>query len=85
MKQTKKNLIKEYNLNGKVKKNGLVGKFLGYVKEKQKRGFANFTKERLREIASKAGKLAHKLGRAHQFTSEEAKKAGKLGGGRPRK
>ena len=33
-----------------------------------------------REIASKGGKMAHKLGRAHKFTSEEARIAGKKGG-----
>jgi general stress protein YciG len=34
----------------------------------------------LREIASKGGKAAHAQGRAHQFTAEEARKAGAKGG-----
>lgn len=33
-----------------------------------------------REIASKGGKTAHKLGVAHQWTSAEAKAAGRKGG-----
>ena len=33
-----------------------------------------------REIASKGGKAAHAQGRAHEFTDEEARTAGRLGG-----
>ena len=33
-----------------------------------------------RKIASKGGKAAHKMGTAHEFTHEEAVKAGKKGG-----
>jgi general stress protein YciG len=33
-----------------------------------------------REIASKGGKAAHQLGVAHEFTSEEARSAGRKGG-----
>jgi general stress protein YciG len=33
-----------------------------------------------REIASKAGKAAHAKGTAHQWTSEEARAAGRKGG-----
>ena len=33
-----------------------------------------------REIASKGGKAAHESGRAHEFTSEEARVAGRKGG-----
>lgn len=36
--------------------------------------------EKQREIASKGGKAAHAAKAAHQFTPEEAKAAGKLGG-----
>lgn len=36
--------------------------------------------ERRREVASKGGHRAHELGKAHQFTSEEAQIAGKKGG-----
>lgn len=33
--------------------------------------------ETQREIASKGGKAAHEQGNAHEFTSEEAREAGK--------
>jgi len=33
-----------------------------------------------REIASKGGKAAHAQGRAHEFTAEEARAAGRKGG-----
>lgn len=49
-------------------------------KKKQKRGFAAMSKKKQREIASKGGVAAHKLGVAHEFTSEEARAAGKKGG-----
>jgi hypothetical protein len=35
------------------------------------------------EIASKGGKAAHAAGTAHQFTSDEARAAGKKGGVAP--
>jgi hypothetical protein len=36
--------------------------------------------DRLREIASRGGKLAHAQGKAHEFTSEEGREAGRIGG-----
>jgi len=36
--------------------------------------------EKQKEIASKGGKAAHQKGTAHQFTSEEARAAGRKGG-----
>lgn len=47
---------------------------------KSKRGFASMKPEKQKLIASAGGKKAHKLKRAHQWTSEEARAAGKLGG-----
>jgi general stress protein YciG len=44
------------------------------------RGFASMDDERQREIASKGGKAAHESGHAHEFDSEEARKAGRKGG-----
>jgi general stress protein YciG len=44
------------------------------------RGFASMSEEERREIASKGGKAAHEQGTAHEFDSEEAKKAGHKGG-----
>lgn len=36
--------------------------------------------DRQREIASKGGRAAHQKGTAHEFTSEEARSAGRKGG-----
>jgi uncharacterized protein len=44
------------------------------------RGFATFSPEKMRAVASKGGKAAHALGRAHKWTSEEAQIAGRKGG-----
>ncbi len=45
--------------------------------KRAKRGFAVLSPEKKREIASMGGKAAHEHGRAHRFTSEEARAAGK--------
>ena len=44
------------------------------------RGFAAMDAAKQREIASKGGKAAHEKGTAHEFTSEEAREAGRKGG-----
>jgi len=51
---------------------------------KKPQGFAAMSPEKQREIASKGGKTSQSLGTAHRFTSEEARAAGKIGGGRPK-
>lgn len=45
-----------------------------------RRGFAAMDRGKQREIASKGGKAAHAKGTAHEFTSEEAREAGRKGG-----
>lgn len=45
-----------------------------------RRGFASMDRERQREIARKGGKAAHQQGVAHQWSSEEAREAGRKGG-----
>jgi len=47
---------------------------------KSNRGFASMDAEKQREIASKGGKAAHVQGRAHEFTPDEARAAGRKGG-----
>lgn len=47
---------------------------------KSDRGFASMDPKKQREIASKGGKAVHAKGTAHEWNSEEARKAGKLGG-----
>jgi general stress protein YciG len=44
------------------------------------RGFASMDEDKQKEIASKGGKAAHEKGTAHEFTSEEAREAGRKGG-----
>src|SRR5437762_14264075 len=44
------------------------------------RGFASMDTHRQREIARKGGRAAHEKGRAHEFTAEEARAAGRKGG-----
>ena len=46
------------------------------------RGFASMASEKQREIARKGGRAAHEKGKAHEFTSEEARQAGRKGGER---
>lgn len=41
------------------------------------RGFAAMDPQRQREIASLGGRAAHQSGHAHEFTSEEARVAGR--------
>ncbi|MES2740310.1 MAG: KGG domain-containing protein [Pseudomonadota bacterium] len=45
-----------------------------------KRGFAAMDEQQQREIASKGGQAAHQKGTAHEFDSEEARRAGQKGG-----
>ena len=47
------------------------------------RGFASMDPEKQREIAAEGGRAAHASGHAHEFTSKEAREAGRMshGGG----
>jgi general stress protein YciG len=45
-----------------------------------RRGFASMDQNRQRDIASQGGRAAHERGTAHEFTSEEAREAGRKGG-----
>ena len=44
------------------------------------RGFASMDPDKQREIASKGGRAAHVQGTAHEWTSDEARAAGRKGG-----
>lgn len=48
--------------------------------KKSTRGFASMDPAKQKAIASRGGKAAHEKGTAHEFTSEEARAAGRLGG-----
>jgi hypothetical protein len=43
-----------------------------------KRGFASMDPAQQREIAAEGGRAAHEKGTAHEFTSEEARRAGSM-------
>ena len=46
----------------------------------KKCGFASMDPAKQREIASKGGRAAHEKGTAHEWSSEEAREAGRRGG-----
>ena len=48
--------------------------------KKSMRGFAAMDAEKQREIARKGGRAAHEQGVAHEWSSQEAREAGKKGG-----
>ena len=45
-----------------------------------RRGFAAMDPDEQREIASMGGRASHEYGHGHEFTSEEAREAGRKGG-----
>jgi uncharacterized protein len=45
------------------------------------RGFASMDPDKQRAIASEGGKAAHEKGTAHEFTPEEARRAGSMSHG----
>src|ERR1700733_14882894 len=50
------------------------------TRPKRRRGFAAMDHALVREIARKGGRAAHSAGTAHEFSSEEARVAGRKGG-----
>lgn len=50
------------------------------LNDKDSRGFASMAADKQRAIASKGGREAHLKGTAHEWTSEEARAAGRKGG-----
>ena len=57
---------------------GLFG--MDEVEKRRPRGFAAMDRALVREIARKGGKAAHEQGTGHEFTSDEARVAGRKGG-----
>jgi general stress protein YciG len=49
-------------------------------KPRRPRGFAAMDRKLVTELARKGGKAAHQLGAAHEFSSDEAREAGRKGG-----
>jgi general stress protein YciG len=52
----------------------------GEAKPRRPRGFAAMDRRLVTEIARKGGKAAHTAGTAHEFTTDEAREAGRKGG-----
>ena len=52
----------------------------GSSPRRSNRGFASMDRTKQREIASKGGRAAHQKGTAHEWTSDEARNAGRKGG-----
>lgn len=50
-----------------------------------RRGFALLTPQQRHDVAVKGAKAAHRSGRAHQWTREEARLAGAKGGKAPKR
>ncbi len=53
------------------------GRMEEQARRKSIRGFAAMDPQRQREIASLGGRAAHQSGHAHEFTSDEARAAGR--------
>lgn len=47
---------------------------------KKLRGFAAMSPEKRKEISSRGGRAAHLKGSAHEWTKDEAREAGRVGG-----
>jgi len=49
------------------------------------RGFASMNPDKQRQIARKGGRAAHEIGTAHEWSSAEARDAGRKGGAASRR
>jgi general stress protein YciG len=59
---------------------GRVPRGVMTMTEQSRRGFASMEPDKQRQIAEKGGRAAHAKGTAHEFTSDEAREAGRKGG-----
>lgn len=69
-------LILQQSAGDVFKESQMTEKYEGSA-PRAKRGFAAMSPERQRQIASLGGRAAHLSGHAHEFTSAEARIAGK--------
>ena len=67
-------------VSGNRNDSGADSRNTGTVSRKTPRGFAAMDPQAQRAIAAKGGRAAHQKGTAHEFTSEEARVAGRKGG-----
>jgi uncharacterized protein len=68
------------SIGGSRNDGGGDGRGASSVSRKTPRGFAAMDPQAQRAIAAKGGRAAHQKGTAHEFTSEEARVAGRKGG-----
>jgi general stress protein YciG len=68
------------SIGGNRNDGGVDSRNTGSVSRKTPRGFAAMDPQAQRAIAAKGGRAAHQKGTAHEFTSEEARIAGRKGG-----
>lgn len=68
------------SLNGNGMENGMGKDENGGRRGTANRGFAAMSPERQKAIASEGGRAAHKQGVAHEWSSDEAREAGRKGG-----
>ena len=47
---------------------------------KERRGFASMSPEKQRKVAAAGGRMAHRKGTGHEWTTDEAREAGRKGG-----
>ncbi len=66
--------------SGNRNDSGADSRITSGVSRKTPRGFAAMDPQAQRAIAAKGGRAAHQKGTAHEFTSEEARVAGRKGG-----
>ncbi|MDP9202844.1 MAG: hypothetical protein M3P26_13060 [Gemmatimonadota bacterium] len=66
--------------SGSRSDSGAESRSTSSVSRKTPRGFAAMDPQAQRAIAAKGGRAAHQKGTAHEFTSEEARVAGRKGG-----
>lgn len=67
-------------ISGNRHESGVESRGTATVSRKTPRGFAAMDPQAQRAIAAKGGRAAHQKGTAHEFTSEEARIAGRKGG-----
>ena len=67
-------------MSGNRNDSGIDSRNTSSVSRKTPRGFAAMDPQAQRAIAAKGGRAAHQKGTAHEFTSEEARVAGRKGG-----
>jgi general stress protein YciG len=68
------------SIGGNRNDGGVDSRNTGSESRKTPRGFAAMDPQAQRAIAAKGGRAAHQKGTAHEFTSEEARIAGRKGG-----